>query len=77
MKQDKLGSANGAGMMAVSLGKFLGPVILTPVFAWSIEEPYKPFPFDRFFAFGILCLMAVFCAVCIQWRLAKFFDDVV
>ena len=61
--ESHLGRMNGVAMTLSSSMKFAGPAIMSPLFAWSIDESrahveapaeYRPFPINHYFTF-LLC----------------------
>ena len=56
-----LGSINGIGQSAGCMTRTIAPILVAPIFAWSIQEP-RPYPFNYHLAFlvGWIPLIACF-----------------
>lgn len=65
----KRGELNGLGMAVNSMVRALAPVVLSVIFAWSIQRP-RPFPFGPHLAFLLLGLGMLVVAV-IGWKVIK------
>lgn len=59
-----MGSAHGLGQSLVALMRTLGPLGAGFVFAWSVKEPVRSFPFNQYFLFFLvalfMCLILLF-----------------
>jgi len=54
------GKVNGLGQATVSLARAIGPPLGTAIFAWSVSDVNRPFPFNYYFSWmicGILVLI--------------------
>lgn len=57
------GKVNGLGQATVSLARAVGPPLGTAIFAWSVSDVNRSFPFNYFFAWwicGFLVLILLF-----------------
>ena len=52
-----MGSANGIAQMVVSLGRILGPILLSPLLSWSLDNGLS-YPFNQYLPFYILLVIA-------------------
>jgi CBS domain containing-hemolysin-like protein len=49
---------NGIGQSLTSLGRFIGPIAFSYMFAWS-ENNNAPYPFNYFLCFIVLAILSV------------------